>query len=137
MSDDPIVEAAAAWADRLATSDGPPYLRLISDVAVAYRLPISVVMAWPEEDQAHAIGARLAAQIHDSKVCPGCGTHEDEWVTGRTGSPRLVADLHSCPGCRHLNDVSKKIADKERGWLRARFYPADQPVAETVEDLDL
>lgn len=105
---------------------GPSAFTAQCDIAAAYGLPLSTVLAWSLEDQAAALGHLTYQRETAAKTCPGCGTHEDLWVKDREhegGQPPLVAVLYSCPGCRALHHKGDEVDDDERSYLHPRLVP--------------
>ena len=62
-------------------------------------IPLSVFLAWPEDDQQ----AALAWQAREQARCPGCGTHEEDWDPEQDGSRNAyTAVAVVCQGCVEL-----------------------------------
>lgn len=66
---------------------------------------MSVFLGWDQRDQ----DAALTWSAHESRRCPGCGFHPDEFPR----TPHAHVDV--CPGCVATERTSKTAEAKERG----------------------
>jgi hypothetical protein len=77
---------------------------------LAYQIPHSEFLAWPDTDRDKAIWHHVLKR----QACSGCGTRAEEWDPekgGRTDAYKPMASR--CPGCGLLHDLEEKPAVKD------------------------
>lgn len=106
-----------------------PELREELAYCVPLGIPHSTFLTWDDDDQDKA----LAYLREMRKVCPSCGTREEEWGEGGRTLAYITNPVR-CHGCKAIDQEKENIPEGEHSGVFIQLVPFAAAVAMGLAD---